>query len=293
MLRTRLWMGAVLIALAVGVLVIDQMWAPYYPFLFVLILMLSELACVELVHLLPTARRPPISLCVTGVAALVVANWISHVPATAAWVSHNAWFGIAVTLAAYVLAVFIVEMATFDHPGDAVPRMAAAILVVSYLGVLPSFFVQLRWQNLRPDAIGSAAVPGSTVALALAIFVPKCCDIGAYFTGRLLGRHPMAPVLSPKKTWEGAAGGLVAAALAAVGINRIAPVLPNVAAEVGFGLTMGFSGMVGDLAESLIKRDLQTKDASQTVPGFGGVLDVVDAILFAAPVAYLWLAVQP
>lgn len=132
------------------------------------------------------------------------------------------------------------------------------------------------------------------MALALAIFVPKSCDIGAYFTGRLLGRHRMTPVLSPKKTWEGAAGGLAVAMMVAVALDRLGPaslLQGCVFLEVGFGLTVGLAGMLGDLAESLLKRDCQKKDASQVVPGFGGILDVVDALLFAAPVAYLWLVV--
>ena len=127
-------------------------------------------------------------------------------------------------------------------------------------------------------------------AVALAIFVPKMCDTGAYFTGRLLGRHKMAPVLSPKKTLEGAAGGLALAVVTAIVIDQIAPVLAGgLMAAAGFGLTVGLAGLFGDLAESLIKRDCQAKDASAVMPGFGGVLDVVDSIVFAAPVAYWWL----
>ena len=115
-------------------------------------------------------------------------------------------------------------------------------------------------------------------------------DVSSPATGRLIGKHPMAPVLSPKKTWEGAAGGMAAAVAAAIGINRFGPILSGIAAEVGFGITVGFAAMLGDLAESLIKRDCGRKDASQVVPGFGGVLDILDSILFAAPVAYCWLA---
>jgi phosphatidate cytidylyltransferase len=129
------------------------------------------------------------------------------------------------------------------------------------------------------------------VALALAIFVPKCCDIGAYFAGRFLGRHPMTPVLSPKKTWEGAVGGLLAAVGAAVAIDRFDPVVAGGwPGEIGFGLTVGVAGMLGDLAESLVKRDCRSKDASQSVPGFGGLLDVIDSVIFAAPVAWLWMS---
>jgi phosphatidate cytidylyltransferase len=153
--------------------------------------------------------------------------------------------------------------------------------------LLPCFFSQLRW--LDPDDQNA-----NSVRLALAAFVPKCCDIGAYFTGRALGRHKMTPVLSPKKTWEGACGGLLFAVLVTIGMDRLAPVSVPVLRhelwwEIGFGLTVGLAGMLGDLAESLIKRDCQTKDASSAVPGFGGVLDVVDAIIFAAPVSYFWL----
>src|SRR5262249_31722091 len=127
----------------------------------------------------------------------------------------------------------------------------------------------------------------------LAIFVPKVCDIGAYFTGRFLGRHKMAPVLSPKKTWEGAAGGLAAAIAISIALDRITDVSPlhgNLALEGGFGLSMGIMSMLGDLAESMIKRDCGQKDASQAVPGFGGILDVVDSVIFPAPLAYVWLA---
>jgi phosphatidate cytidylyltransferase len=160
--------------------------------------------------------------------------------------------------------------------------MALAVWLVAYLGLLPTFLAQLRW--LAPLEKGVAAI-------AMTVFVAKSCDIGAYFTGRTLGRHKMTPVLSPKKTWEGAIGGLVTSALAAVLLDRFGPaplLQENLAIELGYGLSVGVAGMLGDLAESLIKRDCEQKDASQVVPGFGGVLDVVDAILFAAPVSYLW-----
>ena len=132
------------------------------------------------------------------------------------------------------------------------------------------------------------------LALALTVFVPKGNDIGAYFTGkfltgRVLGRTPLTPLLSPKKTWQGAIGGMIVSVAVALGINELGPVLPfGRLGAIGFGLSVGLAGVLGDLAESLIKRDLQAKDASKSVPGFGGVLDVIDSLLFAAPVAWLW-----
>jgi phosphatidate cytidylyltransferase len=291
MLRTRLWMGTVLVVLAIGALVLDQWLArPWYPFLFVLVLLFALLGCHDLLGLLDTGRRPASWLCYTAVACLVSANWV---PVVLAWliprsaVDRDPWMWICAVFAAVILAAFLVEMAAFRAPGDSVARMAMAVWIAAYLGLLPSFLIQLRWLWGFET---SAAVERSTAALLLAIFVPKCGDIGAYFTGRLIGRHRMAPTLSPKKTWEGAAGGLAASALAAVGIHDLGPVVrggwPSAAA---LGFALGIAGIFGDLAESLIKRDSRQKDASQVVPGFGGVLDVVDSILFAAPVAFWWL----
>jgi phosphatidate cytidylyltransferase len=210
------------------------------------------------------------------VAALLLTNWLVH----SFVVDALPWTWIGGVFAAVVLAAFLEEMAVFQEPGSSVVRVALAVWLAAYLGLLPCFLAQLRW---LPDQRG-------TLAVALAIFVPKMCDTGAYFTGRLIGRHRMAPVLSPKKTLEGAAGGLTLAVLTAVALSRLGPAVPGgLMAEIGFGLTVGLAGMFGDLAESLIKRDCLAKDASQVMPGFGGVLDVVDSIIFAAPVSYWWL----
>jgi phosphatidate cytidylyltransferase len=282
MLRTRLWMGSVLVALTIGALVVDQRLGPWFPFLFLLLTGLGGLATWELLQLLPPGQRPVRWLGVAAVMALATANWPAHLLVEPA---VDAWLWIVGVFAAVVLAAFLVEMAAFREPGESVTRIGTLVWVAAYLGVLPAFFAQLRWRS----GVSNAADAG-TVALALVVFVPKCGDIGAYFTGRFLGRHQMAPVLSPKKTWEGAVGGLAASVAAAVGFNRLGPALnPDGWTEVGFGITVGIAGMLGDLAESLIKRDCQRKDASQVVPGFGGVLDVIDSVVFAAPVAYWWL----
>lgn len=288
MLRTRLWMGAVLIAVTVGVVIVDARLGAY-AFLFLLIVLaLAWLACFELLRLLPARGRPPAWLCYLALAAVILANLPAHLAGPTRALDPDPWHWIVSTFAAVVLLAFLVEMATFREPGESVLRIALVVWIAAYLGLLPSFLAQLRWPTHGPaESFGAVGI----LSLALAIFVPKSCDTGAYFTGRLFGRHRMAPVLSPKKSWEGAAGGLVISALAAVGIDRLGPVpaLADLRAELGFGLTVGLAGLLGDLAESLIKRDCRQKDASQAVPGFGGVLDVVDSVIFAAPVAYWWL----
>ena len=281
MLRTRLIVGSVLIGLTIGMLLADEHLAPWYPFLFLWVVGLSMAACHEFIRLLGPNRRPQVLVTYLGVAVLGLTNWVIHFPT-----SHpSPWPWVLAVLAGLVLTVFLYEMALFEGSGRSVERMALTLFVVAYLGFLPCFFAQLRWLYSASQA------SYGTVALALTIFVPKSCDTGAYVTGRLIGRHPMAPVLSPKKTIEGMIGGLTAAVVAAVLIDRLgpAPLLHhNAFLELAFGLTIGIAAMLGDLAESLIKRDCQRKDASAAVPGFGGVLDIVDAIVFAAPVAYGW-----
>jgi phosphatidate cytidylyltransferase len=287
MLRTRLWMGTVLALLAAGSLMVDEWLAPgYFPFLFLLIAGLGLAACSELLSLLEPARRPPAWLCGAGVLGLVSANWLAHVFVTSAW-SVGPWEWVLGTYVVLGLCAFLVEMAAFREPGGSVVRIALTLWLAAYLGLLPSFLAQLRWLKASEPSYG-------TIALALAIFVPKFCDIGAYFTGRFLGRHPMTPVLSPKKTWEGAAGGLAAATATTIVLDRMPPVhwlREDLGLEIAFGVSVGIAAMLGDLAESLIKRDCGRKDASQVVPGFGGILDVVDSVLFAAPVVYVWLRI--
>ncbi len=138
-------------------------------------------------------------------------------------------------------------------------------------------------------------VAGVLMLLAT-ITVVKFGDIGAYTVGRLIGRHKLAPHLSPGKTIEGAIGGLAASAFGAwlvlawiwpraVGFK---PIHVDVDEWLSFGILVGLAGMMGDLAESLLKRDAAMKDSSRWLPGFGGVLDIVDSLLFAAPVAYFF-----
>ncbi len=285
-----MWVGLVLILLVAGMLLLDQylqrwLTIPLYPCLLVFILVLAVLSCLELHGLLTELPRPPLWLALAGCCAVVLAGWPTHLGWTAA---GHPWRNVASAFAAVVLAGLLYEMSIFREPGSAVTRSALLVWMVGYLGLLPCFFAQLRWWPAEegvstPDLRGEAA-------LALTIFVTKSADIGAYFTGRLIGKHRMSPVISPKKTWEGLAGGVVLSVAVAVALNRlIAPVLGSDVRAAGFGLVVGLAGVLGDLAESLIKRDCRRKDASRTVPGFGGVLDVVDSVLFAAPVAYWWL----
>lgn len=287
MLRHRLIAGSFMAAAAGGVLVGDSYLEPYYPFLFGLALVAGFLATRELVGLLPEQSRPPLALCAAGVIAVLAANWLQVLFFNDPALSHLgplSWGAVVFVFANVVLTAFLVEMAAYREPCGSIARIASAVLVVAYLGLLPCFFVKLRW----------LPAGWSGLALTATIFVPKVGDIGAYFTGRLVGRRPFSPLLSPKKTWEGFAGGMIASVLTAVGLSFVGPLFRyGVGEAVAFGLAVGLAGVLGDLAESLIKRDCQTKDAAKSIPGFGGVLDVIDSILFAGPVAYWWFTAIP
>lgn len=275
-MRTRIIVGSLLTLLAAGVFYGDHVLGWPYPFLLAVSAIFGAIAAHELVSLIPPQRRPNWALAMAGTLSLLLLNWIAvHIN-----VSH--WPLIVGGLTAVMVLAFFWEMHIFQVPGESLNRVALTVLCAAYLGLLAGYFVNLRVQQQSP-------IDG-TLAMILAIFVPKGCDIGAYFTGSFIGKHKMTPHLSPKKTWEGAAGGLLTAMAVALIVYAYQPIIPGGwMGAAAFGLVVGAMGMLGDLAESLIKRDCGSKDAANLIPGFGGVLDVIDAVLFAAPVVYVWL----
>jgi phosphatidate cytidylyltransferase len=285
MIRTRVIVGSILALATIGILIGDDYLAPgWFPCLFICLMALGILAGRELVQLFPEATRPNATLTITGILLCLAVNWLPVLfKAELTWSPDRykvpAWVMLVFT--ATLIAAFLLEMYRYTgEGGNSLPRIAFTVLAVAYLGVLPLFFAQIRFLP-RDD---------TAVLLALTIAVPKCNDVFAFFTGTFFGRHKMTPVLSPKKTWEGFTGGMIGGALVAVGLSFIWPVFRGPLSAAAFGLVVGLAGVFGDLAESLIKRDCLAKDASKSIPGFGGLLDVVDSVLFAAPVALLWFA---
>jgi phosphatidate cytidylyltransferase len=291
MIQTRILVGSVLALAAIGILVGDGFLSPWFPCLFFCLMAAGLLAGHELVSLFPTQLRPSLLLVVLSILACLAANWYPVVrgelgfgQAQARSSSLEAFLAVFVVYVAVIILSFLVEMYRHQGPGHAVARLSSTLLAVSYLGVLPCFFTQIRF------------LPTTNTGLLLAttILVPKLNDVAAFFTGTFIGRHRMTPLLSPKKTWEGFAGGMLGSIAAACGMTLLGeslgkPLFPAGLPEaVVFGLAVGVAGVLGDLAESLIKRDCLIKDASKRIPGFGGLLDVVDSVLFAAPVAFLW-----
>ncbi len=196
-----------------------------------------------------------------------------------------------VCLAAGILGVgfFVMRRRKTDGASAAI---ASSLLLILYLGLLGQFLVRIRMFG----------PPGATWLLLYFLATVKFCDIGAYFTGMALGRHKMIEWLSPKKTLEGLAGGVAASVIVAVGtpwlVERYAAeasilrgLFPVPMKAIAFGLLMALVGQFGDLVESLFKRDAKAKDSANAIPAFGGVLDILDSPLWAAPVAW-WLLIS-
>jgi len=162
-----------------------------------------------------------------------------------------------------------------------------------YVAVLFNFSAKLLF--LLPEwrqGGGMVATPAAFLLLWL-LAVTKFSDMGAYITGSLIGRHKMIPHVSPGKTWEGFAGGLAFSQLAGCGLYALFPqhlaVLGGWGHVVLLGLLLGVLAVIGDLAESVVKRALDAKDSGRMLPGIGGALDLVDSICFTAPVLYCYL----
>ena len=127
-------------------------------------------------------------------------------------------------------------------------------------------------------------------AVLLLLFTVVVSDSAQYYTGRLLGRRALAPTISPKKTMEGAVGGLVIGTAFFVAAGRFVLPFAKTGMLVGGGVAIVLAGIAGDLFESRLKRDADLKDSSDLIPGHGGILDRIDALLFAAPVFYIFLS---
>lgn len=197
-------------------------------------------------------------------------------------------------IAVYLLAALILHTRRGRTEG-AVAAAGVTMLTMIYFGFMPGFFMAIRRTH------------GAWVVAAI-MLIAKSGDIGAYFTGRAIGKHKLIPWLSPGKTWEGLIGGvalaaIVATALAALANRYYSPPLATVGLSdapplqtphypLGFasvaGVLIGLVGHLGDLMASLFKRDAGVKDSGRSIPGFGGLLDVVDSPIAAAPLAY-WL----
>ena len=292
MLHQRLIMGTVLIAAIVFGVWLDEWidtlatpaWLDWVPGIsetlppgvvaFVVCVVLSLLASMELARILRD-KGIGVSKRVMGFAAILGLCAQALVPTEADGVTGFALAGTSATLELFAALAFHARHRTVE---GVVRAAGGTMLSFVYLGLMLGFIVAIRREH-------------SAWVLLWVLATTKACDIGAYFTGRAIGRRKLILWLSPGKTWEGLAGGLVAAGLVGGAgawmtgsLVESMPVRPVVG--VFAGVAFGLVGQAGDLVASLFKRDAGIKDSSQVLPGFGGVLDVLDSPLLVLPLAY-------
>lgn len=256
--------AAVAVGLGLGALVILTLLTVPATFL-IMVAAVVGLALTELRHVLATRQihLPVIPVAAGGAAMLALAYWQGPRDMLAA------------------LGVTFIAVLAWRLPGGAAGYVADTTSGVFALVYLPTMASFVGLMLAQPH--------GAHRALLFAILA-VCSDTGGYFAGILFGRHPMAPRISPKKTWEGLAGSVVLClAAGALGMRYLLP------GTVWSGLVLGVAAVaaatLGDLVESMIKRDLDTKDMGSILPGHGGVLDRIDALLIVAPVAWLLMTI--
>ena len=292
MLRWRLLIGAALIAALVGLCWLDAHGPRPGIVLACVAIGAAALAAGEMRRLF---RRRGVVLTTSAVyMGTVVPVVVSAIPIFFPILQMNStlgsagWLGLGMTLG--LMAVFAGEMRQFTAPGESIGNVAHAALSSLYVGGLMGTLIQLRLS----EAPGSIAGFRGQFALIALIATVKLSDTCQYAVGRMFGRHKLAPLISPGKTWEGAIGGIllatiISAATMAWLTQGSAGWRPSHLLLCGcYALAVAVTGITGDLAESLLKRDAGVKDSSDWLPGFGGVLDLLDSILFAAPIGYIW-----
>lgn len=292
MLRWRLIVGTFLVALLISLCWLDVHATRPGVYLTPLAIVLCLLATREMIELVRSQGRQPVwwttylaTLApVLASCATIALNDAPEVDPT----RRLAWL-VGGLIAGLLLAI-LGEMIYYKESGSTITNLGSTSLSILYVGGLLGFLVQLRLL----DVCGNVS-RGGMLALLATILVVKSTDMGGYIVGRLWGRHKLAPSISPGKTWEGLAGGLAMALLAAViALGPLARLLGCSSGTSGswlsealvYGIAVSCAGIFGDLAESLFKRDAGVKDSSTWLPGLGGVLDILDSLLVAAPVAY-------
>lgn len=230
-------------------------------------------------------------------------------------IGQMGWVVISSTLV--VACLFLVEMKVFSPQSDTdlvLRRLTAGTFIVAYVGISMSLLVAIR-------SLGSGN--WGLAALLTMIATTKSTDAGAYFSGKAFGKRKLIPRLSPGKTWEGAIGGMIVATIVATvclmflfpalvggsggpnfsepgagpdvliatdlagGVSNFRPQFPPWSLALILGPALAISGMIGDLAQSLVKRACKAKDSGNLLPGLGGVWDVTDSLIFASLPAFL------
>lgn len=276
MLKYRVITGGGFLALVAGL----YLWAPSWV-LGVFILALTSLAVIETVELLTNAGFPALKWTSLGVSLL----WM-----TGAWFASAddvSWIQLRWLLPGISAWAIFLGCLFRSNQERTLEKLAGSFFTVAYVPGLMQFILLILFMAPGPE--------GGRSLLLYGVLVIKATDTGAYFTGRARGRRKLIPRISPAKTWEGVVGGLVAAMAVSSLILWLYGYDPSGIRfhwldGVALGALLGVSGVLGDLVESMLKRAADIKDSGHWLKGLGGILDVLDSLIFALPVLYLYVA---
>lgn len=185
-----------------------------------------------------------------------------------------------------VITVFIISLLElFRNNGSAIINIGTTLLGIFYAGLFSSTLIEIR--EFYPQ-VGNLYSRGGYLIISILASI-WICDSAAFFGGVSLGRHKMFPRVSPKKSWEGALFGFTFAILTMIAAHFIVLDFLTLTNSIVIGVIIGTIGQIGDLVESLFKRDTEVKDSSALIPGHGGIFDRFDSLLFSAPVILFYL----
>lgn len=275
MLKYRILTGGGFLAFVAGMYI----WAPA-AVVGMVILGLSVLAILEMVELMKAAGYPALKWTSLGVTLL----WM-----LGAWFTGNGTVGWEeLRLVMPVISVWVVFLGCLFRKDQSrsLAKVTGSFTSIAYVAGLLQFVLMILF-------MGKGETDGRSLIL-YGILVIKSTDMGAYFVGSAIGKHKMIPAISPAKTWEGVIGGvLVAVAVSALLMKLYAYEMSGYSFSWLDGLVLGFLmavfGIVGDLVESMMKRAAGIKDSGTWLKGMGGILDVLDSLLFALPVLYIFV----
>ncbi len=251
---------------------------PYWWFFVAALAVVQSKALVEYYQLaISKGYLPSVKIAVTSSCLFIFSKFIA--------LTHDELSYLAPTI--LYLSIFACALSHMYKAIESIANLAITLFGLLYITLSLSYLLEL---NFKPDPFGQS--PGILWTI-FAIATTKASDTFAYFFGKTFGKHPLSPYLSPKKTIEGAIGGLVGPILMSLLIIYIYQhthnfALPSLTEAAILGLLIGGASIFGDLLESLLKRDAQVKD-SGSLPGLGGLLDMVDSLIFTIPLLYIYL----
>ena len=285
MLKKRVISGSIL-GLA---FIISSIWLPAI-WIWPVILAVSALGQKEFYTMVNMSGIPVFKI--LGILCGTALMSVTYLGIVHPWKEYDIYFLEQLVLLCSLIVVFVRQFPQKHNPKP-LETIACTIFGVFYVPFLLNFFTKLmfEWDNVSMhDKLGETGM----VLLLYVVIVVKISDIGALLTGSTIGKHKLYPRLSPSKTWEGLAGGIGASVLASLFFYKISDgflgkVEINLFDALVIPVLISSIGVIGDMFESLLKRAAGVKDSSNTFPGMGGILDILDSLLFSAPVFYLYL----